>query len=57
MQSGENSRYSGFSELEESSKYPVRFNKFVSELFSGEFKKFARGSDLSVCEFGAGTGT
>jgi SAM-dependent methyltransferase len=57
MQSGENSQYSGISELEESSKFLIRYNQFVSNLFSSEFKKFARGIDLNVCEFGAGTGT
>ena len=57
MQNGENLQYSGISELEESSKFLVRYNTFVSELFSNELKKFADSSDSKVCEFGAGTGT
>jgi len=57
MQNGENLQYSGISELEESSKFLVRYNKFVSELFSSELKKFEDISNFIVCEFGAGTGT
>jgi hypothetical protein len=57
MQTGESFGYSGISELEESSKYLVRYNRFVSELFSREFKRFSHHNNSNVCEFGAGTGT
>lgn len=56
MQSKDKSDYSGTSELEESSKYLVKYNNHIARLLIGGIldKKIA---SPRVCEFGAGTGT
>jgi phospholipid N-methyltransferase len=52
MQSENRKQYSGTYELEESSRYLVRYNTYVASKFINEYK-----GQKNICEFGAGTGT
>ena len=57
MQSDQNSEYSGISELEESSRFLVKYNNHIARLFHLAFKSQNYKKSAIVCEFGAGTGT
>jgi hypothetical protein len=57
MQSDQNANYSGITELDESSRFLIRYNNHIANLFLLAFKSEVYKKSPVICDFGAGTGT